>query len=162
MNALDIFAICVVALFLGLGIYHGFTRSISSLVSIILGLFLACRLSPALSGILSHMHVPNSRGLLGFLIAFFLFFLAIKILFHFIQKIWTRSGLSVVDRLMGGVLGFIKGIIIMVFIITVMQFVLPPKSTILVESRFRPWSNNIMAAAKGFIPHDMCSHIYRR
>ena len=73
----------------------------------------------------------------------------------------TRSGLSVVDRSFGGILGFIKGMIIMVFIITVLQLVLPPKSAILTESRFRPWSNKIIIAAKGIIPNDMYSYIYR-
>ena len=161
MNALDIFAIFVMVLFLGLGIYHGFIKSISSLISIIAGLLLANKLSPYLAEILSYIHVPNSTGIVGFLIVFFFFFLVIKVLLHFIQKISSRSGLSVVDRILGGILGFVKGMIIMVFVITVIQFVLPQKSAILTKSRFRPWSNEIIVATKGIIPHDMCIYIYR-
>ena len=161
MNALDIFAILVIVLFLGLGIYHGLIKSISSLASIILGLFLANKLSPALAEILSYIHIPNSRGLVGFLIVFFFFFLVIKVLFHFIEKLSNRSGLSVVDRVLGGVLGLAKGVIITVLVFTFLQLVLPQRSTILKESHFLPYSNKVFAIAKGIVPHDMYTYIHQ-
>jgi membrane protein required for colicin V production len=161
VNALDIFAILVIALFFGLGIYHGLIKSISSLASILLGLFLANKLSPALAEILSYIHIPNSRGLVGFLIVFFFFFLVIKILFHFIQKLSNKSGLSVVDRVMGGILGLAKGLIITVFVFTFLQLVLPQSSAILKESNLLSTSNKVFTIAKGIVPHDIYTHILR-
>jgi len=161
VNALDIFAIFVIALFFGLGIYHGLIRSISSLASIIIGLFLANKLSPALTGILSYIHIPNSKGLVGFLLVFFFFFLVIKIIFHFIQKLSNKSGLSVVDRVLGGILGLAKGLIITVFVFTFLQLVLPGSSAILKESNLLSYSNKVFTVAKGIVPHDIYTHILR-
>jgi membrane protein required for colicin V production len=161
VNALDIFAILVTVLFLGLGIYHGLIKSVSSLASIILGLFLANKLSPALAEILSYIHIPNSRGLVGFLIVFFFFFLVIKVFFHFIQKLSNRSGLSVADRVLGGVLGLAKGVIITVFVFIFLQLVLPQRSTILKESHLLPYSNKVFTLAEGIVPHDIYTYIHR-
>jgi len=161
VNALDIFAILVTVLFFGLGIYHGLIRSISSLASILLGLFLANKLSPALAEILSYIHMPNSRGLVGFLIVFFFFFLVCKVLFHFIQKLSRSSGLSAVDRVLGGFLGLAKGVIITIFVFTFLQLVLPKSSTILKQSDLLPYSNKVFTVAKGIVPHDMYTYIHR-
>jgi len=161
VNALDIFAIIFAILFSGLGIYHGLIKSISSLASILAGLLLASRLSPAFAEILSYIHVPNSRGLLGFLIVFLFFFLVIKVFFHFIEKLSTRSGLSAVDRVLGGLLGLAKGVIIAVFVFTFLQLVLPQNSAILEKSHFLPYSNKVFTIAKGIVPHDIYTYIHR-
>jgi membrane protein required for colicin V production len=160
VNALDIFSLLVIFLFSGLGIYHGLIKSISSLASIIIGLFLAKKLSPALAEILSYIHIPNSNGLIGFLIIFFFFFLAAKIIFHIIQKFWKNSALSLIDRVLGGILGFAKGVIITVIIFSVMQLALPKDSAILKDSSLVPYSNKILVTAKGFVPQDIYTYFH--
>ena len=161
MNTLDTVAIFFMVLFLGLGIYNGIIRSISSLVSIFAGLFLAKKLSPALAQILSFIHLPNAKGLIGFLLVFLFFFIAIKIVFHFIEKFSRRSGLSIVDRVLGGILGLVKGAVITVFIVTVMQIVLPRDAAILDKSRILPTTNKVIIAAKRLVPDDIYHHIQR-
>lgn len=161
MNSLDVFSLLVIFLFSGLGIYHGLIKSISSLASIIIGLFLAKKLSPVLAEILSYIHIPNSNGLIGFLIIFFFFFMVSKIIFHIIQKFWNKSALSSVDRVFGGILGFGKGVIIAVIIFSVMQLVLPKNSAIIKDSSLVSYSNKILVTAKGFVPRDIYTYFHR-
>ncbi len=161
MNSLDIFAILALVLFSGLGIFQGLIRSISSLVAIIAGLFLAKKFSPVLSDFFTYLHLPTTTGLVGFFLIFFFFFIAIKIGLHLIQKFTQTSGLSFFDRVLGGLLGLAKGLIIAVFVFTVMQLVLPRNAAILKESSFLPYSNKIVAASKAVVPHDIYSHIHR-
>ena len=68
MNALDAVAIFFVILFLGLGIYNGLIRSISSLAAIFAGIYLAKILSPGMAHVLSLVHLPGAKGLIGFLV----------------------------------------------------------------------------------------------
>lgn len=155
MNALDVLSLLIVFLFSGLGIYHGLIKSISSLASIIIALSLAKNLSPALAEILSYIHIPNLNGLIGFLIIFFFFFLIAKILFHIIQKFWKKSALSLIDRVLGGILGFAKGVIITIIIFAAMQLILPKDSAILTDSSLVPYSNKIIVISKGLVPQDI-------
>ncbi|MBN2297159.1 MAG: CvpA family protein [Deltaproteobacteria bacterium] len=161
MNTLDTVAIFFMVLFLGMGIYNGLIRSISSLVSIFAGLYLAKKLSPALTQILSLIHLPNAKGLISFLLVFLFFFAVIKIAFHFIEKFSRRSVISTADRVLGGVLGLVKGAVIMVFIVTVMQIVLPKDAAILEKSHIIPLANKAVITAKGLVPDDIYRHIQK-
>ncbi|HHO77304.1 MAG TPA: CvpA family protein [Deltaproteobacteria bacterium] len=161
MNTLDTVAIFFMVLFMGLGIYNGLIRSISSLVSIFAGLFLAKQMSPALSNILSFIHIPDSKGLIGFLIVFLFFFIIIKIAFFFIEKFSRKSVLSKADRVLGGFLGMVKGAVIIVFLVTIMQIVLPRDADILAKSRILPSTNKFIVSAKGIVPDDIHKHILK-
>ncbi len=155
MNALDIFTVTVIVAFTGLGVYHGLIKSISSLTAIIGGLLLAKRFSPSITHFLSILHVEDVRGVLGFIVVFFFFFIIIKIAMYFVQKILNASVLAAVDTALGGVLGFVKGGIIVLMTITMLQVVLPSDSAILVKSKVLPHTKKTMGIVKGFIPEQM-------
>ncbi len=161
MNALDAAALFLVMLFLGLGIYHGLIRSMSSLVSIFAGLYLAKILSPGLAHILSLIHLPGAKGLIGFSVVFLFFFTAIKIAFHFMEKFTRKSVVSTADRVLGGILGMVKGTVIIVFIAAIMQIVLPRDASILKESQILPAANKVIITAKGLVPDDLYRHVHK-
>lgn len=161
MNALDAIAIIIIVLFLGMGIYNGLIKSISSLVSILAGLYIAKNLSPVLTQILALIHFPNAKDPLGFLLVFLFFFTAIKIFFHFIEKFSRKSVISKADRVFGGILGLAKGAVITVFIVTVMQIVLPRDAAILEKSHILPAANKVLISARGIVPDDIYRHIQK-
>lgn len=161
MNALDIFTITMLVGFTGLGIYHGLIKSISSLVAIIGGLYLAKRFSPDITHFLSILHVEDVRGVLGFIVVFFFFFILIKITMHFVQKVLNASVLAPVDTALGGALGFVKGLLIVLMAITMLQVVLPQNSAILVSSKVLPYTKKSMGIMKRFIPEQMEPYIQK-
>jgi len=161
VNALDAVAIFFVILFLGLGIYNGLIRSISSLAAIFAGIYLAKILSPGMAHVLSLVHLPGAKGLIGFLVVFLFFFTAIKIAFHFMEKLTRKSVISTADRALGGILGMVKGTVIIVFIAAIMQTVLPRDAAILRESRILPAANKVITTAKVLVPDDLYNHIQK-
>lgn len=155
MNALDIFTFAVILAFTGLGVYHGLIKGISSLTAIVGGLYLAKRFSPDITHFLSVLHVEDVRGVLGFVVVFFFFFILIKIAMYFVQKVLNASVLAVVDKSLGGALGFAKGFLIVLMTITMLQVVLPQNSAILEKSKLLPHTRKSMGMVKGFIPEQM-------
>lgn len=158
MNALDIACFSILGIFLALGVYRGLIRSVSSLVAIIAGLILAKRYYDVVSELLGFLHISDSRGIIGYILVFLLFYIGIKIAIHFIHLISKASGLKPVDRVLGGLFGLIKGIIIAVIIISLLQMVLPKESAVLKNSILLPYSNAIVSYTKAMVPE----RVYKR
>lgn len=152
MNALDGTALFIIVIFVGLGIFSGFLRSVSSLVALVAGILIARFASPAVSGFLTRVHLPDMKGILAFILVFFFFFIAVKILFYFLEKLSKSSGLTPVNRACGGFIGLIKGLLIVAVIFTLAQMILPKKAAILTESKMLPHINKIVAVSKAMLP----------
>jgi membrane protein required for colicin V production len=161
VNALDIFTITAIVAFTGLGVYHGLIKGISSLVAIIGGLSCAKRFSPQITHFLSILHVEDVRGVLGFIVVFLFFFIMIKILMHFVQKVLNASVLAPIDTSLGGILGFVKGFLITIMVITMLQVILPQNSAIFVNSKVFPYTKKTTVLIKGFIPEQMQPYIQK-
>jgi membrane protein required for colicin V production len=159
VNALDLFTIAAILVLTGLGFYHGLIRGVSSLVAIIGGLVLAKRFAASVTHFLSILQVADVRGVLGFIVVFFFFFIIIKVVLRFIQKVLNASILSVFDNILGGALGFIKGLIISLMVIAIIQVVMPKDSAILAQSRIVPYSTKAVGLIRGFIPQHMQPYI---
>jgi membrane protein required for colicin V production len=152
VNSLDALFLIICLGFLGLGLSHGFIRSVSSLIAIIAGLFCAKKLEPFISRILAFVHIGNPKGVLGYLFMFFCIFIAVKIILLLFQKLTKATGLSPIDRALGGLLGLTKGIIITAVISALLQVALPGDSAVLTNSRILPFTNKVLSSARMLIP----------
>jgi membrane protein required for colicin V production len=161
MNALDLFILGVILFFTGLGFYHGLIRSLSSLIAIIGGLVLAKKFSVQVTHFLSVIQVADVRGVLGFILVFFFFFIVIKVTLHLLQKVINTSVIASVDKIFGGLMGLIKGLLIVLMVIAVLQVVMPRNSAILVNSRIVPYSAKATGLIKNFVPEHMLPYIQR-
>lgn len=161
MNALDSISVILCLTFTGLGFYHGLIKSVSSLIAIIAGLYCAKRLEPFISTILSFFHMGNPKGALGYLFVFFCIFITVKIVLLLLRKATKASGLSTIDRIFGGLLGFAKGVIIIMFICTILQLALPRDSAFLKDSSILPHANKVLSLAHAFLPDQMYRYIHK-
>jgi membrane protein required for colicin V production len=161
MNALDLFILAVIIFFTGLGFYHGLIRSLSSLIAIIGGLILAKRFSVQVTHFLSVIQVADVRGVLGFILVFFFIFIVIKIFLSLLQKIINASVIASVDRIFGGLMGLLKGSLIVLMVIAVLHVVMPRNSAILVNSKLLPYSTRATGLIKNFVPEHMLPYIQR-
>ncbi len=159
MNGIDLLTIICLAGFLGMGIHKGLLKSISSLTALLLGIVLAKRYAPLGSSLMESLKLPDSHGILGYVLIFIIFYLAIRIVFVFVQKLSRATGLSVIDRTLGGILGLIKGTLIAVIIITIMQLSLPPESVVIKESQAVPYSNRIVSSAGALVPQKIYAQL---
>jgi len=159
VNSLDILFFTVCLGFLGLGFFQGFIRSVSSLVAIVVALFFAKKLEPFISKVLAFVHIGNPKGLLGYLFVFFCVFIAVKLILLLFQKLTKATGLSPVDRMLGGLLGLAKGVIITVIISILLQIALPADSAVLTNSRTLPFTDKVVARARVVLPNAIYRHV---
>ena len=152
MNTLDIIILIILAFSIIKGLLQGFLKGISSLVAILVGLLLAKRYYLPASAMLVKFHIPDPKGLTGYLVVFLLFYLGIKLIFFLLQRLSKRSGLTAVDRVLGCLLGFLKGSLYVLLLVTLVQVAFPKNSAFIIHAKLLPYSNKVLSYTKGLIP----------
>ncbi len=123
----DIVIIVVVALFALSGLRSGFIKTLGSLLGTILGVYIAGHYYAPLTDILVTFTgwSPNFIRIVVFLLLFVISNRLIGLLFWFINKavgIITRLPfLSTIDHILGGIVGFVEGVLVVgiaIFFIT--------------------------------------------
>ncbi|MEN6476319.1 MAG: CvpA family protein [Syntrophaceae bacterium] len=155
MNALDIIIIIVFALCIIRGIFQGLLQGISSLAALLVGLFLAKRYYLATTAFLIKIHIPDANGIVGYLVVFLIFFVGIKLIFFLLAKLTKTAGLSILDRALGSLLGFIKGGLYILILVVILQAVMPPGSAILTHSKILPHYRKVIVKVHALVPSDL-------
>lgn len=123
MNAIDIVCLIIILFLMLLGLWHGFFRGIFRLIawaSGILGAYFACGLlADFISSTLqaSAFSTKLVCMCIGFLVPF-LFFLFVG---HFLQHITEGTTVGKADRILGGIFGVIKALLICFVLLTILH-----------------------------------------
>ena len=120
LNLFDIITLALITI-LGLkGLIRGFIKEVFGLIGIIGGVFLASRFSTEVGDLINNI-IPieneSTRILFGFVLAIAGFWMVLYILGLILSKVFTLSGLGIVDRLLGFVFGASKVFLIFSIII---------------------------------------------
>ncbi len=115
MNVLDIIIIVFVGFLVVLGIRKGFIISLASLVALILGIWAAVHFSNYLESILLEHFNPSRTWLpiLSFTITFLIVVILVLLLGKALEKIVDVMGMGIINHILGGVLGLLKGILLL-------------------------------------------------
>ena len=130
LNGFDIFVLALVGLGIGTGLWKGLVKQIFYLGGIIIGYIAAGKFYVPVSTAFSQTgsNVVKAASFLGI---FILCILLTYIAGNFLGKILKLGGLSWLNRLGGGLLGFAKALLIIIIVTTVLIAFLPSDSTIL-------------------------------
>ena len=164
MNWLDILTLVIIALFTLLGIKRGFIKGTFSILAIIIGLIFGIMFYANISGVLmSYGLVKNISiaSVIGFLIITVACYLLIQILAWALTKFLSSLHLSLLDRVMGGFLGIITGVILVSFIISGISFFFPENEPPLKNSIFVPYVNGTFAIIREVIPEDFKKDLHQ-
>ena len=121
MHWLDILIITVILFFCLIGISRGLISQIFSFAAIVGGFIAGVILYDVAGNLLIHYQLVESQStslLLGFMVVVILVFVIIQLLGWFTARIIGKLKLSWLNRLAGGVVGIIIGIIVTFFLLS--------------------------------------------
>ena len=135
MTLVDWIIVVVLAAAVLAGIARGFFRSVFSLAGLVLGLALAAwnywRLAAMLKLVIHSVEVADA---IAFVVIALLVMAVAAILGSLLAKVFEKVGLGCLDRLAGGIFGFVEGVLfVMVCILVTVAFF--PQTVWLTEAR---------------------------
>ena len=162
MNWLDIVIIVVVLISIVFGLKRGLIREVFALLALIVGIIIATRSYPEGAKILSHfINNSNVAHLLSFIVIFFFvgaFFIFTGIL---IRKLIQIAQLGGVDRLGGGVFGFLRGgIIVGVALVFVTKYPVYGSEKWIKDAVLAPFFIHFIESLWRLIPTELFKSIY--
>ena len=135
MNAIDIVCLVIILLLMLLGLWHGFFRGIFRLIAWVAGIagaYFACGLlANFISGLLQTS--AFSTKLVCMCIGFLVPFLVFLFIGHFLQRITQGTTVGKADRVLGGIFGVIKALLICFVLLSILHLL--PFGGIIPETR---------------------------
>jgi membrane protein required for colicin V production len=157
MSVLDLAAIGVIVGSVAWGIWRGFTREVMSLAGWILAFLAANTVAGPLGDMLpASMANPEVRVLIAFVVVFVLVLIAAAIVGMLVSKFLKATGLSGVDRTLGGIFGLARGVLILLAFAVVAGLTALPRSALWKEAvsagmlertivQLKPWLPSALA-----------------
>jgi membrane protein required for colicin V production len=167
MNWLDYWLIIILAINLLSSVAEGFSREVISLTATVAGFLCALWFYGSAGAFL----VPyvSSKGVAnfcGFLIVFFGIILLGAVAGKLLAKMLKWTGLTLVDRMLGGVFGLLKAAAIGVALILVLTAFLPSRESgkppaAVAESRIAPYLMEAARAVSRMAPYELKEGFHR-
>lgn len=141
MNPLDILMIVIFIYCLTMGIFRGPVRELASIIGVLGGYFAACMYYATLVKYLSKLKWisdPSYLDIVSFLIIFSCIFLIISVIGIIIKYLLKIANHGWLDRVSGGGLGAVKGILIVSVLLVNFTAFLKDGAPIIKNSLFAP------------------------
>ena len=137
MNILDFILLTILAIALIRGLVRGMIRQVAGLLGLIAGFVAAGHLYVRLLPVLRH-HFSSFPFLevISYAVIYVATWLAVVLLGYLFVKLSRAMLMAWADRLLGGVLGLLKGLVAAVVLVAVLTLFLPRKSEVLRDSLF--------------------------
>ncbi|MEQ1949457.1 MAG: CvpA family protein [Bryobacteraceae bacterium] len=151
MSLLDLLVVVLIGISIVAGVAAGFARVGIGFIASVCGLLFGFWFY-GFPAALIHKFVqsPMAANLLGFLVVFAAFVLAGALVGKLLAKFFHWTGLSWLDRALGGLFGLVRGALIsVVFITAVMAFTPKPMPNWMVQSKVLPYAidaSNILSS----------------
>ena len=156
MNKLDIIFVIILSFTLIRGFMRGIIKEIVGIFGVIGSFLIAINFYGKLTPYIIKM-VPDPQ--IADIIAFASLFIGSVLLLYLIgaiiRELLKALSLGWLDRLGGGVFGFIKGTLICSLIILVLTLILSPKSSLITTSRLSPYISMVTEKIIYIIPKDV-------
>ena len=160
MSAVDVIILIVIALFVVKGIKLGLIEAVGGIIGLFVGAYMAGLYYDEAADMLINLLFGSQilANVLGFLLVFIIVNRAIALLFWIIDKVFHVIAiipfLKTFNRLLGGLLGLVEGLIfvgIIVFFLSLIPFTGGLQEAV-AKSRFAPVMETVGRIADPFIP----------
>lgn len=152
-NWLDILLGGMLVFFVCRSLWTGFSRSLASLLGVILGFWVAIHRFSSISFRLSPWIQDEMwRSLVSFILIFLLVYLIFYIAGIMAQRMFKVFKLGWIDRLLGAIVGLAKGLVLTVAIVFMLTIFLPSNSQVLKKSCLYPTLSQVARVMGLMVP----------
>ena len=137
-NYLDIVFIIIISAFSIYGLIRGFVKEIVSIISIVLGFYIALYWYEEAARYLAGFKNQNLQNILGFILVFIVASLILSLLGKLVSLALKGIELGCINYLLGLVFGFVKGVFVVCVILMVLVYFQPHSNKVLAESQLAP------------------------
>ena len=160
MTVFDYVVIAIVGLSILLSVIRGLIQKILALLAWIIAFvaanFLAGPLASILPAAVSNAEV---RLLIGFSVAFVAVLLSMSVLAMFASKLVKNAGLGVEDRMLGGVFGLARGMLVVMVLVLLAGLTSLPKQPLWREAMFSKPLESFAGRVKPWLPGGLSQRI---
>jgi membrane protein required for colicin V production len=154
LNWLDIALAAILLLAVIIGFIKGFVRELMGLLVIVAAIVLAGRFyDPVASFMRKFISNPMTANFLGFFIVFVVILIVGGVVASWISRL-TKGSLTFVTHLLGGIIGFLEGILICCALVSAL-YAFPLNDRALVNSKLRPLCDKATSIIIGLVPQDL-------
>jgi membrane protein required for colicin V production len=140
MNTLDIIIVSIIAFFAIWGFFKGFIREFFALVGVALGILAANLFYTQLGKVISQLiSSPQIANTLAYAVIFFTIMTFAAIVGRHLDKFIRLVLLNWLNRLLGFVFGFSKGVMIVAVLLLILTLAMPPQHDFIARSQIRPF-----------------------
>lgn len=159
LNFLDIIFLLILLFSIIFGLFRGFVKEILSLIflilSIVLGIVFYSDGGRLLHGFFKNRQLSN---IAGFIVVFTVVMISGYIITYFIKKILVIGPLKSIDRILGGIFGIVRGVLISIVLLFAIVY-LPVKKNSIINSKLSPYLYNMVKIVKGYLPDNINSFL---
>lgn len=139
INGLDLIILIILFLSVMFGIIKGFIRELFSLAFFVIAAVLSFLFYREVGGIfMKHVKNEDVANFIGFITIFVVVLIGGAFFTYFIKKVLTIGPLKSVDKILGGLFGLIRGILISAIIVfALISF--PVNDNLVLKSRLSPF-----------------------
>ncbi|MDO8282864.1 MAG: CvpA family protein [Thermodesulfovibrionia bacterium] len=154
MNSFDIFVLVIMGITVAFGLVKGLVKQVFSIIGIVAGYLLSVKLYEPVS---NYFFGPdNSMAKIGIFLAIFIACIIIAALSSkVIDKFMETIGIGWANRIAGGGLGFLKGLLIVSVIAGVISTFVASESAVIKKSVTLPYLLKVVDAANDIIPDNL-------
>lgn len=161
MNGFDLALVVALLIFTAIGAWRGFVREVLSLLTWIAGGVVAWLFADRVAGLFERMtDEPALRQVLAFILLFVAVVIIGTVAALLINKfILSKEAFRLPNRILGGLLGLARGIVIVVIVFLLAGLTSVPQRSWWHESFLAPYFARLAVYASGYIPRDVARHI---
>ena len=155
VSLLDLIVLLILGLSAGAGFMAGFARVGIGFIAAVFGVLFGFWFYGIPAGwVHAYIHSVLASNLIGFALVFWAFLLAGALFGRVVSKLFKWTGLSWLDRLMGGVFGMVRGALVAVALIAMlMAFTPKPMPNWMVDSKVLPYAMDTSNLLAGLAPN---------
>lgn len=159
MVAADFIVLGIIIISIIISLMRGFIKEALSLAGWLVALWVAMSFSSGMAELFGNsISDPTLRLLAAFVSLFILSLIVAAIINFFAAQFVQRAGLSGVDRTIGGVFGFLRGILLVTIVVMLLGLTTLPKESWWDESFFMFRFEVIATWLKDLLPSDIARY----